>query len=92
MIYGYIRVNTNKQDCENKKLGIEKKAEQLGVRIDKYIEDAEVSGTKEPDKRALGGCLRHLKSDDVIASSMAPDLVSDSPSWRLLLFNVHFGF
>lgn len=69
MIYGYIRVSTDKQDCENQKLGIEKKAEQLGVRIDKYIEDAGVSGTKEPDKRALGGCLRHLKSDDVIICS-----------------------
>ena len=26
MIYGYIRVSTNKQDCENQKLGIEAKA------------------------------------------------------------------
>ncbi len=58
MVYGYIRVSTDRQDCENQKLGIEAKATMLGLTIDKYIEDAEVSGTKEPDERALGGMLR----------------------------------
>ena len=38
MIYGYIRVSTDKQDCENQKLGIESKASALGLKIDKYIE------------------------------------------------------
>ena len=31
MIYGYIRVSTDKQDCENQKLGIEKKKMVLGI-------------------------------------------------------------
>lgn len=26
MIYGYIRVSTDKQDCENQKIGIEQSA------------------------------------------------------------------
>lgn len=69
MIYGYIRVSTDKQDCENQKLGIESKAKALGLCIDKYIEDAGISGTKEPEKRALGGMLRHLQSGDVIICS-----------------------
>ena len=69
MIYGYIRVSTDKQDCENQKLGIERKAQALGIKIEKYIEDAGVSGTKEPDKRALGGCLKKLTSGDVIICS-----------------------
>ena len=69
MIYGYIRVSTDKQDCENQKLGIERKAQALGIKIEKYIEDAGVSGTKEPDKRALGGCLKKLISGDVIICS-----------------------
>lgn len=69
MIYGYIRVSTDKQDCENQKVGIEKKASSLGLSVDCYIEDAGVSGTKEPDKRALGGCLRKLKAGDVIICS-----------------------
>lgn len=69
MIYGYIRVSTDKQDCENQKLGIERKAASLGLSIQCYIKDAGVSGTKEPDKRALGGCLKKLKSGDVIICS-----------------------
>lgn len=69
MIYGYIRVSTDKQDCENQKLGIEAKASALGLCIDRYIEDAGISGTKEPEKRALGGMLRHLRSGDVIICS-----------------------
>lgn len=69
MIYGYIRVSTDKQDCENQKLGIESKASALGLSIDKYIEDAGISGTKEPEKRALGGMLRKLKAGDIIICS-----------------------
>jgi len=69
MIYGYIRVSTDHQDCENQKLGIEAKAAALGLHIDKYIEDAGISGTKEPEKRALGGCLKKLKPGDVIICS-----------------------
>lgn len=69
MIYGYIRVSTDRQDCENQKLGIEVKAGALGLRIDRYIEDSGVSGTKEPEKRALGGILRQLQSGDVIICS-----------------------
>lgn len=69
MVYGYIRVSTDRQDCENQKFGIEAKARELGFCIEKYIEDSGVSGTKEPDKRALGGCLRRLQSGDVIICS-----------------------
>ena len=69
MIYGYIRVSTDKQDCDNQKLGIESKAAALGIQIDKYIEDAGISGTKEPEQRALGGCLKKLKAGDVLICS-----------------------
>ncbi len=69
MVYAYIRVSTDKQDCENQKIGIEKKARQLEITIDKYIEDAGVSGIKEPEKRALGGCLRRLHYGDIIICS-----------------------
>lgn len=69
MVYGYIRVSTDHQDCENQKLGIENKARELGLRIEKYIQDSGVSGTKEPNKRALGLCLRRLRSGDVLICS-----------------------
>ena len=69
MIYGYIRVSTDSQDCANQKLGIDAKAESMGLKIDKYIEDAGVSGTKEPNERALGGCLKKLKAGDILICS-----------------------
>ena len=37
--------------------------------IDKHIEDAGISGTKEPEQRALGGMLRKLNPGDVIICS-----------------------
>ena len=69
MIYGYIRVSTDKQDCANQKLGIEAKAATLNLQIDRYIEDSGISGTKEPEERALGGMLRRLRPGDVIICS-----------------------
>ena len=69
MIYGYIRVSTDKQDCENQKIGIEAKAKSLKLSIDKYIKDSGISGTLEPNERALGGCLSRLKKGDVIICS-----------------------
>lgn len=69
MVYGYIRVSTDRQDCANQKLGIEQKASALGFTIDKYIEDDGISGTQEPEKRALGGLLRKISAGDVIICS-----------------------
>lgn len=68
MVYGYIRVSTDHQDYTNQKLGIENKANSLGLSINKYIADT-MSGTKEPEERALGGCLKNLKSGDIIICS-----------------------
>jgi DNA invertase Pin-like site-specific DNA recombinase len=69
MIYGYIRVSTDKQDCENQKIGIEAKAKALGLTINKYISDNGISGTKEPDERALGGMLKKLRPGDIVICS-----------------------
>lgn len=69
MVYGYIRVSTDRQDCANQKLGIEEKAASLGLIIDRYIEDDGISGAKEPEKRALGGLLRKIKAGDIIICS-----------------------
>ena len=69
MIYGYIRVSTDKQDCENQKTGIITKAKSMGITIDKYIMDSGISGTVEPNNRALGGILKKLKTGDIIICS-----------------------
>ncbi|KAA6347842.1 putative DNA-invertase from lambdoid prophage Rac [termite gut metagenome] len=69
MIYGYVRVSTDKQDCENQKLGVNAKAQQLELTVQKWIEDNGVSGTKEPEERALGGLLKKVKKGDTIIIS-----------------------
>ena len=57
-VYGYLRVSTDKQDCDNQKIGVEALAEKSGLSIENWIVDAGVSGTKEPEKRKLGKLLR----------------------------------
>lgn len=69
MIYGYIRVSTDKQDTENQKVGILEKSKLLGISIDKWISDDGVSGAKEPEERALGKILGAIKAGDVIIVS-----------------------
>jgi len=69
MVYGYIRVSTDHQDCENQKLGIEAKAKSLNIYIDRYIKDSGISGTIDPQNRALGPILRKLKTGDILICS-----------------------
>ena len=68
-VYGYLRVSTDKQDCDNQKIGVEALAEKLGLSIENWIVDDGVSGAKEPEKRQLGKLLRKIKSGDVIICS-----------------------
>lgn len=68
-VYGYLRVSTDKQDCDNQKIGVEALAEKLGLPIESWIVDDGVSGTKEPEKRKLGKLLRKIRTGDVIICS-----------------------
>ena len=68
-VYGYLRVSTDKQDCDNQKIGVEALAAKLGLPIESWIIDDGVSGTKEPQKRKLGKLLRKIKTGDVIICS-----------------------
>ena len=68
-VYGYLRVSTDKQDCDNQKIGVEALAEKLGLQIESWIIDDGVSGTKEPEKRKLGKLLRKIRTGDVIICS-----------------------
>lgn len=68
-VYAYLRVSTDAQDTENQRTGVDAKARALGLVIDKYIIDDGISGTKEPEKRALGGLLRKISRDDIIICS-----------------------
>jgi len=69
MVFGYIRVSTNKQDAESQKIGIIKKSQELGLPIDEWISDEGVSGVKEYSKRNLGVLMNRVKSGDVVIVS-----------------------
>jgi len=69
MTYGYLRVSRDTSDENNQKVGVDKKAEQMGLQIDEYIIDHAVSGKKEPEERQLGVLLNKLKKDDVLIAS-----------------------
>lgn len=69
MIYGYLRVSSDEQDINNQKLGVEKFAEQHGWKIESYITDEGVSGTKDPSKRSLGKLLSKIKKGDIVVCS-----------------------
>ena len=68
-VYGYLRVPTVKQDCDNQKIGVEELARTRGLPIESWIIDDGVSGIKEPEKRKLGKLLKRIKSGDVIICS-----------------------
>lgn len=62
---GYIRVSTNKQDCDNQKFAIESFARYNNITIDIWVEET-ISGTKDPSKRKLGEVLKRAKPGDTI--------------------------
>lgn len=68
-VYGYLRVSTDNQDCDNQKIGVENLARRLNLSVESWIIDDGVSGTKEPEKRQLGKLLKKIKSGDVIICS-----------------------
>ena len=68
MIYGYIRVSTDKQTVENQRFEIENYCKERNLVIYSWIEET-ISGTKKVDERKLGKLLSKLKKDDVVICS-----------------------
>ena len=60
MIYGYIRVSSDKQTVENQRFEINNFCERENLTIDGWIEDT-FSGTKVYNKLQLGALLRRIK-------------------------------
>ena len=65
MIYGYIRVSSDKQTVENQRFEITQFAERESISIDGWIEET-ISGTRNYDKRKLGKLLKRIEKDDLI--------------------------
>lgn len=68
MVYGYIRVSTDKQTVENQRFEISNFAAQESIVIDDWIEET-ISGTKDYDKRKLGALLHNAQAGDLILCS-----------------------
>lgn len=68
MIYGYIRVSTDKQTVENQRFEIENFAKKESLKIDGWIEET-ISGTKSYNKRELGKLLKRIDKEDLIICS-----------------------
>jgi len=65
MIYGYIRVSSDKQTVENQRFEINNFCLRESLHIDGWIEET-ISGTKNYNKRQLGKLLNRVQKDDLI--------------------------
>lgn len=68
MIYGYIRVSSDKQTVENQRFEINNFCNKQNITIDGWIEET-ISGTRAYNKRQLGMLLNKVMKDDVIICS-----------------------
>ena len=68
MVYGYIRVSSDKQTVENQRFEIQQFCTQEDLHIDGWIEET-ISGTKNYNKRRLGRLLRKTTKGDIIICS-----------------------
>ena len=68
MVYGYIRVSSDKQTVENQRFEINKFCEKQNIVINDWIEET-ISGTKNYSKRQLGKLLKKVHRDDIIICS-----------------------
>jgi len=68
MIYGYVRVSTDKQTVDNQRFEIERFCIKNDIKVEQWIEET-ISGTKLPEKRLLGSLLAEVKKDDLIICS-----------------------
>ncbi len=65
MIYGYIRVSSDKQTVENQRFEIKNFCIKESLDIDGWIEET-ISGNKNYSKRELGKLLKMVQKDDLI--------------------------
>jgi DNA invertase Pin-like site-specific DNA recombinase len=68
MVYGYIRVSTDKQTVENQRFEIYEFCKKCDLVINKWIDET-ISGVTEVDKRKLGVLLDGLRRGDILICS-----------------------
>ena len=68
MIYGYIRVSSDKQTVENQRFEITNFCEKNSLTIDVWVEET-ISGMTRVENRKLGKLLKRMKKGDVLICS-----------------------
>ena len=68
MIYGYIRVSTDRQTVENQRFEINQFCDKNVMLVDRWIEET-ISGTKIVQERKLGKVLKKMKRGDILICS-----------------------
>jgi len=68
MIYGYIRVSTDKQTVENQRYEINGFCQKQEMVVGKWIEET-ISGAKIVEERKLGKLLKKMKKGDILICS-----------------------
>ena len=68
MIYGYIRVSTDKQNTRNQKYEIERFARGRNIVVGKWVAET-ISSGKSLGSRKFGQLMKVLKKDDVVIAT-----------------------
>jgi len=68
MVYGYIRVSTDKQTMENQRYEINRFCQQNVMTVGQWIEET-ISGTRSVKERELGRLLTAMRKGDTIICS-----------------------
>jgi len=68
MIYGYIRVSTDKQTVKNQRYEICQYCEKNLLSVNNWIEEV-ISGTKKAEERKLGKLIKKMKKGDILICS-----------------------
>ena len=63
MVYGYIRVSTDRQTVENQRFEITNFASSKDIQINKWIEET-ISSVERLDQRKFGKLLNKMKKGD----------------------------
>jgi len=68
MIYGYIRVSTDRQTVENQRYEVNHFCQRNEFVVDKWIDET-ISGKKSAEERKLGKLLKRMRKGDVLICS-----------------------
>ncbi|MBQ3695794.1 MAG: master DNA invertase Mpi family serine-type recombinase [Alphaproteobacteria bacterium] len=68
MIYGYIRVSTDKQSVSHQQFEITEYTQKQHIQVDKWINET-ISSRIPLNKRALGSLLKNLQEGDILIAT-----------------------